>query len=341
MGGVADFVGDVVGDVVDSVGDIAGDVIDVAGDALGDVVDTIGSTVERALDDPIGTIATIAAVATGNAYLIPYINAANTVAQGGDLGDAIKAGTISYAAGQVGAATGEYFGGTAPISVDDFGVPLLPADVAYNAATQTGLGYGSTVGNVAANTAGAATGAVLSGGDPMQAVLGSLTAQGVNAGFNAAGQIVSDTGQVLYNSATDYFNQTADQPGDYPTTMGELDAANTELGGMPSYNMVGDQPGDYPTNSNELQVANDQLATMPSFEMYGDQPGDYPTNAFELQEANNQLAEMPGAPDVDNSNSGTGFGDDDFDLGGSGVYDGTTGGAGDSSFNTKKPSKLP
>jgi hypothetical protein len=293
MGGVADFVGDVVGDVVDFVGDVAEDVVQVAGDAVSDVADTIGSTVERALDDPIGTIATIAAVATGNAYLIPYINAANTVAQGGDIGDAVKAGAISYAAGQVGAATGEYFGGGAgSVMVDDFGIPLLPADAAYNAATQTGMGFGSTVGNVAANTAGAATGAVLSGGDPMQAILGSLTAQGVRAGVNAAGQIISDTGEVLYNSATDYFNQTADQPGDFPTTMDDLIAADTQLGGMPSYNMVGDQPGDYPTNFNELQAGNDQLAAMPNYNMIGDQPGDYPTNFAELQAGDDQLAAM-------------------------------------------------
>lgn len=373
MGGVADFVGDVVGDVVDTVGDVAGDVVEFAGDAVSDVADTIGTTVERALDDPIGTIATVAAVATGNAYLIPYINAANTVAQGGDIGDAIKAGAISYAAGQVGAAAGDFVGGGAgSVMVDDFGIPLLPADVAYNAATQTGMGFGNTVANTARNTAGAATGAVLSGGDPMQAILGALTSQGVNAGVDAAGRIISNTGQVLYNSATDYFNQTADQPGDYPTTMDDLFAADTQLGGMPSYNMMGDQPGDFPTTMNDLAAADTQLGGMPSYNMMGDQPGDFPTTMNDLAAADMQLSSMPSAAgfsagydiedgsfnpntfDIEdgsfNNNNGFDIEDGSFNNGGFDIEDGTfnpngfdiedgtfnpDSSSGSSSFNTK------
>ena len=56
----------------------------------------INNTVEAAIDDPIKTIATVAAVSTGNAYLIPYINAADVVADGGSLGDAAKAFGTAY-----------------------------------------------------------------------------------------------------------------------------------------------------------------------------------------------------------------------------------------------------
>ena len=104
MGGVASFVGDVVGGAVG----IVGDTIDFVGDALEDtwnvvtdaadwVVDTVSSTVQAALDDPIKTIAQAAAIATQQYYLLPAIAAADVAASGGDIKDVAKAAAISYA----------------------------------------------------------------------------------------------------------------------------------------------------------------------------------------------------------------------------------------------------
>ena len=86
MGAVASF----VGDVVEGVGDVVGDVVEVAGDALETVGETVINNVENALNDPIGTAARVAAVSTGNAWALPIINATETVANGGNLGDAIE-----------------------------------------------------------------------------------------------------------------------------------------------------------------------------------------------------------------------------------------------------------
>ena len=76
MGAVADFVEDAVdavGDVVETVGDVAGDVVELAGDAVETVGETVGDVVEGALQDPIGTMATVAAIATQQYYLFLHL----------------------------------------------------------------------------------------------------------------------------------------------------------------------------------------------------------------------------------------------------------------------------
>ena len=44
--------------------ELVGDVVEAVGDAVSDVADAVGNTIEKALDDPIGTIAKVAAIAT-------------------------------------------------------------------------------------------------------------------------------------------------------------------------------------------------------------------------------------------------------------------------------------
>lgn len=105
---------DFVGDVVEGAGDVVGDVFDAAGDAFESVGDAVGdalswvdkNVLKPLLDDPIKTIATIAAVATGNPQLVPYINAADAAAKGGSFEDIGKAYAISYVAGQAGGKVG-------------------------------------------------------------------------------------------------------------------------------------------------------------------------------------------------------------------------------------------
>lgn len=114
MGGVVEAVGDVVGDVFEGVGDVVGDVFDAVGDAfeaVGDAIGDVGSWIDDnvlqpMLNDPIKTIATIAAVATGNPQLVPYINAADAAAKGGSIEDIGKSYAISYVAGEVGGKVG-------------------------------------------------------------------------------------------------------------------------------------------------------------------------------------------------------------------------------------------
>lgn len=156
MGGAVDFVGDFFGGVAD----VVGDVFDAVGDAGKWIDDNV---LQPMLDDPVKTVLSIAAVATGNPQLVPYINAADAAAKGGDIMDIGKAYAVSYAAGKAGAYVG--------------------AEVAG----QTGS---ETAGSIAKGAVKGATSAAFSGGDP---VTGALT----GGGTAAAGEAVSAVGDAF------------------------------------------------------------------------------------------------------------------------------------------------
>lgn len=297
MGAVASFVGDVVGDVVEVVGDVAEDVVQVAGDAVEDVGSAVGDVVEGALEDPIGTMATVAAIATQQYYLLPAISAGKVVANGGDLDDALKAAAITYVAGEVGGAVGDQVSTAA-----QYGTELGSAQTAMLAAQNAGMGMGTALGGAAGAAAGAGTGALLSGGDVGQAIVSGLagygTRLGMNLGTNALGQVVNEVGDVVADSYDQLEammgDQYGDQEGDFPTTPEDLAAADTELGGLPSIN-EGDQPGDFPTTPEELAMEDQALADMEVVPEYGDQEGDFPLNEEERALADEELAQLPAA----------------------------------------------
>ena len=115
--GCCSFIEDAIKDVGYKIDDeIIQPIVDVVDDAADWVVDEIVDPVvdmgqdilEAAGEDPLKTIATIAAIATGNIHLIPLIDGAAVLADGGDLEDAAKAAAISYVATTVGATAGKY-----------------------------------------------------------------------------------------------------------------------------------------------------------------------------------------------------------------------------------------
>jgi hypothetical protein len=193
MSAVVDLVEDVGGAVID----FAGDVVDVAADVIKDVADTVVDTVETALDNPIATIATVAAAATGQAYLIPYINGANTLAQGGDFEDALKSAAISAAAQGVGSYVGNQIG-----TAFEYGTDPLSQQTAMLAAQSGDMLAGTTAGTIGgaagAATAGA-TAAALSGGDVDQAFINALgnylVRTGVRYSINEAGKLIDEFGR--------------------------------------------------------------------------------------------------------------------------------------------------
>ena len=98
MGAVADFVEDVGGAVVDAVEWVG---------------ETASNVVQAALDDPVKTAVQIAAVYTGNAWALPYIEGIDTLEEGGSLEDALVNGVKTYVVQQgVGAVMDSF--GTAP-----------------------------------------------------------------------------------------------------------------------------------------------------------------------------------------------------------------------------------
>ena len=133
-------------------------VLNVVDKVVGFVADTAMKAVDSAIKDPIGTIAKVAAVATGNIELLPVISAADTVAHGGSIEDAAKSAAVSYAAANIGSAMGDTF------SVDGYS-PAVNAAIKSSigsAAISTGAGIlqGKDIGTALENglTAGAGSG---------------------------------------------------------------------------------------------------------------------------------------------------------------------------------------
>ena len=157
VGSVANALGGAVEWIGDGLGSIADFVVD---DILEPVANFVGDTISALMDDPIVTIAKIAAVATGNAWAIPLIDGANVAANGGDVGDVLKATATSYVAQTIGGEVGDFAG--------DY----------------VGEAVGSElVGEVIKEGAVQATTAVIYGEDPIEAFLrGGLTA-GISAGL--------------------------------------------------------------------------------------------------------------------------------------------------------------
>ena len=174
-----------VGDAVEDVGDFLIDEI------IDPVLNTVGNVIEAALDNPVKTIAQIAAVATGNAWALPLIEGADVAAKGGDLGDVLESTAKAYVMQQV----GSYVGKAAGAAAGDYAGTLEYADDAARVAGQ------KLATEVVGSAAGRAAVAVVSGQDPVKAFLsGGLGAAvpavlGKVTGFtslpNAAQRVIS------------------------------------------------------------------------------------------------------------------------------------------------------
>ena len=82
-----------------------GDAVSSIGSAIGSAVQSIGNVVQPIIQkfetDPIGSIAMIAASATGQVWALPLISAADTIAHGGSLVQAAEGAAMSYVAGNI------------------------------------------------------------------------------------------------------------------------------------------------------------------------------------------------------------------------------------------------
>lgn len=89
-----------MGGVISAIGDAVGSVVDAVGDAVEWVGDTVSNVVEAAIDDPVKTIAQVAAVATGNAWALPAIEGVDVLEEGGSIEDALKGAALTFAVQQ-------------------------------------------------------------------------------------------------------------------------------------------------------------------------------------------------------------------------------------------------
>jgi hypothetical protein len=157
-------------------------VVKVVDKAVGFVADNVISQVDAAIKNPIGTIAKIGAIATGQFYLLPAISATEVIVKGGSIEDAAKSAAISYAAAHIGSAMGDKF------SVDGFSPEL-------NAAIKSSVG----------STAVATGAGVLRGKD-----IGTALAKGVSKGVGSGiGSLVADNADTGgEGSKTNAFDRT-------------------------------------------------------------------------------------------------------------------------------------
>ncbi|MEI8287346.1 MAG: hypothetical protein WCG15_08630, partial [Actinomycetes bacterium] len=189
MGAVADFVEDVVGGVVEAVGDVAEAVVNAAGDVIEAVGDAAAKVVQSAIDDPIGTIAKAAAIATGQVELLPLISAADVVAHGGNLEQAVIAGGISY----IGQGVANYV--AADLSVaNQFDTTPFSEQTRMLAEQNAGLIAKDQLSTAIGTAAGAATRTALSGGDIGDVLTSGLTS---GAGSYVGQEVKGDTADLL------------------------------------------------------------------------------------------------------------------------------------------------
>ena len=161
-------------EIIQPIIDVTEDAIDWAVDEIVDPVVDMGQDIlEAAGEDPLKTIATIAAIATGNAWMVPLIDGAAVLADGGDLEDAAKAAAISYVASAAGSAVGTAASATA--------TEALGASVSASTA--------ATVSNIVKAGTKSATTALVYGQDPLKA----FVTGGANAFVAASLGKISET----------------------------------------------------------------------------------------------------------------------------------------------------
>jgi hypothetical protein len=142
MSAVVEAVVGAVSDVAEFVGDIGETVVEAAGDVVEVVGDVAQGVVQGAVDDPLGTIVKVG-TAIYAPYLLPVVTAGHVVANGGDIGEALQAGAISWATQGITQGLSDYiptteFGGYLADAAQATGIEALPQAVVRGLATTAG-----------------------------------------------------------------------------------------------------------------------------------------------------------------------------------------------------------
>ena len=206
MSFVADAVGSAVGWVGDAISDVAEFVVD---DILSPIVDTVGGVIQGMADDPLGTIITIAAAATGNPWAVAAAAAANSARNGGDIGDVLLAAAATYAGSWAGDIAGEAVG------------------------SYVGEAVGKTAGKIAGRAASGATraavSATLTGGDIGASLLNGALSGAASAGLSELGDYVKSE----FSNSLDVDEISTDA--EYADSIGITDSEYADPTGIPDF----------------------------------------------------------------------------------------------------------
>jgi hypothetical protein len=201
----------VVSDIVDSVGDVfdkADNWTEQVGEDLskidpGPAIGKIGETFDKEVlqNVDIGTVATVAAIATQQYYLIPYIAAANTAIKGGSVEDIAVSFGIAYVAGE--------FAPQVSQGLTEAGAGQVAAAVGTGATIGAGSGAAKTVaagGDFEDVLKGAGKGAAVGG-------ISAGVTQGVTSGYNA--MTTPDAAPIGVNPPAQEFGLKTSGTGEY------------------------------------------------------------------------------------------------------------------------------
>lgn len=192
MSAVVEAVTGAISDVVEFVGDVGETVVQAAGDVVETVGDVAQNVVQGAVEDPLGTIAKVG-TAIYAPYLLPVVTAADVVAKGGDIEDALVAGAVSWAVPEIGEFVGGEIAGSA---VGDFlneaaqttGIAALPQAATRGiaqtvAGTAAGLAQGQDIGD--ALTRGLTSG--------VGSTVGRIAGAEIDTGSDIADRLIGQT----------------------------------------------------------------------------------------------------------------------------------------------------
>lgn len=150
---------------------------------------------------PVTAIASIAAVATGNAWAVPIIQGGSVALQGGDVWDVLEAAGKSFIAQQVGQAVGEAVGNyaTEAATAAEYGLEMGSDQLATIVAQEAGMNtLANIAGNFAGSTLGSTAAGIVLGRDPADALATSLAFAGSSALTQVViNQIDSNTGNAF------------------------------------------------------------------------------------------------------------------------------------------------
>jgi len=113
MGAVAETLVEAPYKAVESVGEAVGNAVEDVGnfvnkEVIQPVAEAVENTVQAAIDDPIGTAVKVAAISTGNPYLIAAANTGVALAKGASMDDALEAGAKAAAFSYVAQGVSDY-----------------------------------------------------------------------------------------------------------------------------------------------------------------------------------------------------------------------------------------
>ena len=237
MGGVVSAVEDTVSSVGQAVGTVVNSAENVVNTVITDVVqpvaNAVDNTIQSAVNDPIGTIAKVTAVATGNAELLPLIGAADAAAHGASLENIVTSAGTSYVAGQIGTTVGDSIGSSLGNNFD----------ICLSCKTQDVLNSGIR----------GATGSVLRGNNPLCGAVSGIVHCGINSGATS-----------LYKCMTSGSNSNCTP---LPTVSTRGLSGTT---GCSTNTSVGALPGGCTSNtSNTTQYPPTSTATLPTVTVTG------------------------------------------------------------------------